>query len=410
MRSALIGLVIRKSKLLIVAISTISLVIAFILTLQYYHTEIFNKTPNEKFNGSFFYNPYQYYSHHTLRANFHAHSIAWLSLTNGYQKPNEIYNHYKDKGYDIASLSNYQNITIDTSNSLYLPAYEHGYNLKKRHHIIIGAESVSFFDFAIFQTHHNKQQVIKKLQERNGLIAIAHPRFNNAYNKEDMKFLRGYDFIEVFTYYRSSPELWDAALSNGYPAWLMANDDCHDINKNRQCIVNWTRISPKAKSRKEVMEALKTGCFYGVRNEKHEEINSLDSCIVVGNQIIVYFKSNANRLSFVADNGEVKYEVLNQKMASYTIKNTDSYVRVEAQTGDELIYLNPIIKYDGISLPSKSEFPTVNIVLTVLFRLIVLLTNALIVVLILLINGRFNTSVHLIRSVVSRSKNSSPVK
>jgi len=375
-----------------------------LVNFQYLRTEIFYKDSNNKFEGDSFYNPYKNFTKNTYRANFHAHSIAWKKVTNGHQTSTEVYNNYKSNGYDVASLSNYHHISIDSTESEYIPAYEHGYNIKKCHYLIIGADKVSYFDFSLFQSFHHKQQVIKKLSERDGLITVAHPKFNNAFSKEDMKFLKGYDFIEVFTLYRSSPEIWDAALSNGYPAWLMANDDYHDINKPGQFMVSWTRISSKEKNKEQLLEALKSGCFYGVRNEQHAEINELDSCIVNGNKISISFKLKADSIKFIGDNGIVRKAYSNQDTASYNILRDDSYIRVEAKTGEEIINLNPVIRYDGISLPDKNSLPEVNHLLTFLTRILFFISGIILLALILLINGKFQSSLRFIGSLFKKSR------
>ena len=73
--------------------------------------------------------------------------------------------------------------------------------------------------------------------------------------------------------------------------------------------------------------------------------------------------------------------------ASYLIAKSDSYVRVEAKSGDELIYLNPVIRYNGYQLSYNTGFPLVNTTLTLVFRFLVLLLSLSILLLILLLNG-----------------------
>jgi hypothetical protein len=233
--------------------------------------------------------------------------------------------------------------------------------------------------------------VLKKLKGENNLIALAHPKYWDGYSVEDMKYLKGYDLLEVFNNYRTSTDIWDAALSSGYPAWIVSNDDCHDISKPELTFNNWTRISCKEKTLEGVIKSLKNGCHYGVKNLTHQEINSLNSCLVVGGEINVLFKTKAESISFISDNGVVKKVVSKDSVASYRISANDSYVRIEAKTGDETICLNPIIRYDGYQLSQNSGFPKVNILLTVFFRFILLFINSFILVLILFLarGGKF---------------------
>ncbi len=354
-----------------IIILTILLSISFLISLQYYNTEIFNKELNTPFSGNYLYNPYKDFSGATLKANFHAHSVAWLKLTNGAQEPSEIYKHYKDNGYDLISLSNYHKITRDHSASIYIPVYEHGYNIKKSHQLVLNAEKVNFFDFSAFQNYHNKQLMLKKLMRDSSMIVLAHPNLMEGYTQEEMRYLRGYQFIEVFNNYRTSLNIWDAALSSGYPAWLIANDDTHDISNPDLSLNNWNRIGDASKTKNGVLAALKKGCHYSVRNKSHKEVNYLDSCIVDGNNIKVYFKQKTDSVQFISDNGEIRQKSDNLSSDSYTISLSDSYVRIEAYTGEEIIALNPIIRYNGISLSKNNLLPTVNLTKTILYRTLV---------------------------------------
>ncbi len=358
----------------------IILAIIFIISVQYFKIEIFHKEKNTAFSGKEFYNPYEDYDPATLKANFHVHSKAE-------QVPKKIYDHYRNKGYDIISISDYQRITSDSSVSEYIPVYEHGYNLKKSHQLVINSDKVTYFDFSLGGNYHTEQQVLNKLKQKGGLLVLAHPSLNKGYRENDFQYLKGYDFIEVFNNYAVSVNIWDAALTNGYPAWILSNDDCHDITKSNLSFNNWTRIGTREKSKEEILGALKKGCHYGVRNLNHDEKNFLDSCILKEDEISVFFRHKADRISFVADNGIVKKEVMNVASASYKIGENDKYIRIESEKDEELIYLNPLIRYDGFQLNHNSGFGLVNSAMTILARLGVLIINLSVLVIILIVNG-----------------------
>ena len=377
----------------------ISLVLLLLLSLQYLKTDIFFKEKNTPFSGEFFYNPYKDYSINTLKANFHSHSKAWLHLTSGSQKPEEVYKFYKNHGYDIVSLSNYQKITVDSLVHDYIPVYEHGHNIGKSHQLIFNSWKTIFFDFPVVLGYNNRQQVINKLREGGGLIALAHPDLFLGYGKRVMKYLKGYDFIEVFNTFKVSDVIWDAALTGGYPAWILAGDDCHDINNPELRFNCWNRISTKGRSRDDVITALKDGCSYGVMNMNHKELNYLDSCIVRHGTINVYFRNKADRISFIADNGSVKKEVINSATASYKITKEDSYVRVSARNETEMIFLNPVVRYNGIGLNHNNGSVRLNYLLTILVRIIVVIECLAIILFLLLKNGVPNRLFHNFRSV-----------
>jgi hypothetical protein len=374
------------SKKLLTWITNFILGLIILISLQYLKIEIYFREKNIPFSGEYFYNPYKDYNSNTFKANFHLHSKTGI-LNHKAENSAKVLSHYKNNGYDIVSLSNYQNITIDKDNDEYIPVYEHGYNLIKSHQLAINSNRVAFFDFSIFCNYHTKQQVINGLKQKGGLIALAHPELRNGYTEDEMKYLRGYDFIEVCNNYAVSDKIWDSALSNGYPAWILADDDCHDILRPSQSFNNWTRISSKGRSKNEILEALKKGCHYGVRNLSHKELNSLDSCCMKGDELTVYFRSNADRIMFITDKGLTRKEVKNVRSATYRIARDDHYIRIEAATGKEIIYLNPVIRFNGYQLTNNMGFPLVNSSATILFRFLMLLLTGSLVLLLLNLNG-----------------------
>ncbi len=148
------------------------------------------------FSGSFFYNPYANASPNWQRANFHAHGRAWRGITNGAQSDEEVARRYRQLGYDVPGVSNYQYIAarhgIDT-----IPVYEHGYNVSKQHQLAIGAHRVVWLDFLLWQSLSHSQHIIDRLKQTSELVALAHPATRDAYTADEMGLLAGYDLIEV---------------------------------------------------------------------------------------------------------------------------------------------------------------------------------------------------------------------
>ena len=121
----------------------------FIGSLFYINTTIYNFPEPQPFSGDSIFNPYQNLPDSTFRANFHAHSIAWKGVTNGHNTEKDIFDSYTKEGYDIAGISNYHSISsyAEKHTDLYVPMYEHGYNIFKAHFLSINSNEVSYFDF-----------------------------------------------------------------------------------------------------------------------------------------------------------------------------------------------------------------------------------------------------------------------
>ena len=93
----------------------------------------------EPFAGVQWYNPY-----HDIdtgnwhRANFHFHTQRWAGITAGKGTEEECYEQYKRLGYAVSALSHYQHITeFQKDSPYYIPVYEHGFGIRKKHDLAI---------------------------------------------------------------------------------------------------------------------------------------------------------------------------------------------------------------------------------------------------------------------------------
>lgn len=344
------------------------LAIILIAALFYLPTEIFNFEESEPFSGNTLYNPYKDYNpEKSIKANFHAHSENWGGVTNGDNSPEEVLAKYHDAGYDLATLTNYMKI-FDHNSPLFIPAYEHGINIQKSHFIVLFAEDVLPFDFPIFHTKHHQQTMINKLKARGAVVSVAHPKFCMSYRPETFKYIGGYDFIEVLNHYSLSDIHWDTCLSAGRLAFLLAGDDTHDINGKNNTLVCRNEIcsEPRLDS---IMLNLKRGNNLGYKTSGPETFNRLISCSTEDMKISIKTEVPADSIHLIGQNGTVKSAFYATDQAEYNFKSEDTYIRAEIFTADERIFLNPVIRYDGKTLPMASQIhPEIDYVSTWLVR------------------------------------------
>src|SRR5688500_9235929 len=133
-----------------------------ILLFQYFLSKHYTYKSQKPFSGDSLYNPYKNLGMSWQKANFHAHSRAWMGLTNGHFTPDSVYGKYVELGYSVPIVSNYH-LLSDLPNknaSNYIPVYEHGYNRRKTHQLAIGATKVTFYDLPLYQSLDNKQFVL----------------------------------------------------------------------------------------------------------------------------------------------------------------------------------------------------------------------------------------------------------
>lgn len=351
-----------------------SLLFIFLLGLAttvflYARTTIYEFPKTKPFTGAFFYNPYQNIGTKTLKANFHAHGIAWGSLTYGHNTDPEIFEAYQKKGYDISGISNYHSISDfgKGKTNLYLPIYEHGFNLFKSHCLALNSKKVTFLDFPLGQSTSHQQGIIEALKANQDAVAIAHPNLAGR-SLADMKSLTHYDFMEVLNHYRISDVEYDAALCSGKLSWLISNDDTHDI-RDETAFKIWNIIYCETRNVDSILSNMKKGMLYGVKTMEGKCTNYLESCQVRNDSLFVRFQKPVEHIDLHGGEAELLDYHHWKSAFVYKIKPTDDFIRIVAKNPKSHLYLNPIIRWDGKNLPLVSKIvPEVNWTKTWLIR------------------------------------------
>ena len=261
-----------KFRFLFSILKSLGIIILFLISFLFFPyliSPVYNFSEPQPFSGQKYYNPYQQMDGSWKVCNFHAHSKSWGGLTAGKgTNIDSIFETCQKMGYSHIGISNYQKINqIERENIASIPTYEHGMNIKKRHHLCLGADKVSWLDFVFYQTLSHKQFVLNYLKPTTDFLVINHPKFSNGFEASDFRYLSNYDAIEVLNHVRRiSITHWDSALSTGYYAVLLANDDMHDVDNMDEVSANFTVINTNSLSRYDIIQALKAGRHYGVKS------------------------------------------------------------------------------------------------------------------------------------------------
>ncbi len=309
----------------------------YIIINQYFFCPRFSFKASRPFSGKEFYNPYAFISENDwIKCNFHAHTNAWKGFTNGKGTAADIYHSYDSMKYAVHCISDYEKIDTSFSHKPgFIPAYEHGYNLNKTHQLVLGSHKVCWKDYFFPQTLNNKQHCIEVLNPF--AISLAH---------------------------------WDSALSCGKPAFIVGNDDVHNVfSKNclaRMC--TWVNVSEIEEAC--VLSALKTGKCYGmIIGKLAEEPPVLKLFKVSNDTIAIEMNKPAKKISFTGQNGKVMASYVSTSSAQYIIKPADHYVRATIAYEDGTnIFLNPVFRYDGAKITQQTVF--INVRKTFAFRLL----------------------------------------
>lgn len=359
---------------------------------------VYNFPIPQTFKGEKLYNPYLMMNPNIWKkGNFQVQLRAWGGLTDGRTNTfDKVWNTYNDLGYDIIGISDYQKINYSAEDSTgFIPIYEHGYNIAKTHQVSIGAKKVLWLDFPLLQTLNQKQFLINLQRNNTEILALVHPAFSfEGYNHKDLSMLTNYDLIEALNMQILSLSNWDAALSSGHAAFILADDDVHNIEDPLWYGRIATIINSKTVNRKDILNALKTGNSYGItlltpdndsqkaKVERVKNIPFLRKVILNSNQIFVKADSGVKEIKFIGQNGITLKTIVNCDSAFYTIKPTDTYVRIEIDYGrGQKMFLNPIFRYSGND-PFKQKIATINWLKTISFNTLFLILFILILLII----------------------------
>jgi hypothetical protein len=333
-------------------------VIIWILIMQYFFCPKFSFDVPQPFSGTAFYNPYDSINEFDWRkCNFHAHSHAWHAFANGNGTAADIYRAYDSMKYAVHCVSDYQKINTDFSNtSGFIPAYEHGYNITKTHQLVLGASKVLWLDYLFPQSLDNKQNILDRLSaDPNNVVIINHPGDYYGYSATDFKYLTDYNCIEVLSRFAISLSRWDSALSNGHPAFVMGNDDVHDIFLKETLGKMCTWVNVPIVNKTSVLNALKTGRSYGmiIGNSK-KSLPELKCFDITHDTISITMTQQAAQIIFTGQNGKVLASYRNAASSKYVIKPEDHYIRttIEYENGPK-IFLNPVFRHDKIGIVKR---------------------------------------------------------
>ncbi len=351
----------------IAVLASVSVVIVwFYLSCPVYHF-----SEPQPFKGDSLYNPYDNIEGaQWFAGNFQVQSKVWMGLTNGRKNmPEAIWKAYRKMGYDIIAISDYQSINRVFKDSVgYVPVYEHGYGIFKTHQVCLGSRRVLWRDYPLGASLSQKQHILDLLGKDNDLVALAHPDLRNGYRVEELKYLSGYHLMEVLNGARISLSHWDSALSAGHPAFILADDDAHDIYKHGETGNYVTMVAGRSLSAQEIINSLKRGSAYGVRVllQKREsdfihKLPMLVFCAMHNDSLRVVFSDTALEIRFVGQKGRILGINRHSSSGIMPFRDEDTYIRVEAEFKDRaILYINPVFRYSGdvINLSTRAEVNT----------------------------------------------------
>jgi hypothetical protein len=335
--------------------------ITWLLVDQYLHCPHYSFTDPRSFHGEKIVNPYADANFNDVStANFHAHTKSWGGLTNGKGSSSDVWQRYDSLGHTFHALSQYHKIdTFNKEKQNYVPVYEHGYNLKKTHQLVIGAKRVVWKDYIFPQTLHNKQFILHEMaKDTNNLVVLNHPAVRSGYDVNDLKLLHYYDHIELLNPSAQSFAHWDTALTAGKKIFVVGNDDNHNIFNDNAIGRFTTLIFGAASDSKKMIDRMKKGQSVAVwlpqiHNEtlesKRSKLLNLRSLIsgisLIDSMLAINLSKSVAEIRVIGHHGKHKLKQRNISSLTFPFSQNDAYLRVELYLEDGTkLYLNPIFR------------------------------------------------------------------
>jgi len=281
---------------------------------------------------------------HWFRANFHTHSSAW----EGKQPPCDVVAAYHKLGYEVAEVSDH-GVISDTSscNPEYIPTYEHGANARSVHFTVIDAKAVQPDRYPLWVGLAQKQDTIDRLKSDGSYVVVNHPCHNHGFFPGEFQWLEGYDAVDVQGHFCKDSSFWDSALTAGVAAWCFSGDDVHDVTTPATG-ARYVYVHAASTSRADVLAALRAGTFVcGFRlDEATEPFVPFPTALTVSaGTISLTIARPAKTIRWIAEGGAILREDRDTDHATFPM-GAHSYIRVEAQTGSQRAYFQPVRRCD----------------------------------------------------------------
>lgn len=368
---------------LVLVVKVLGLVVVFACILMsafYLFTPIYDFNEGKPFVGSKVYNPYQNLdSVYWRKANFHCHT----NLSDGKNPKSEVQNAYKRFGYDIYAISDH-NFVLDQGLPLdyEIPVYEHGINIAKFHSLVIGAHNGSIFDFVPYYSESHRYKMLKWLSSKGEIVVFNHPGSTRWMECSDLKYLSFYKMMEVEPGFNSGKlSYYDTALSAGHYSYVLASDDCHDVNNPKKFARAATFVNTPSLKAKDVLAALDSGRTYAVtipnildptkKIERHFRLPQL-RLLKVEKDSVRFVVSEPAVLYAFGQNGMLLGSVKGKTEMTVPFGKSESYVRFAASFPDSVqLYTSPVARYSGNAFPVFVDNASVNYPLTVLYLMLI---------------------------------------
>lgn len=219
-----------------------------------------------------------------LRCALHAHTTN----SDGQLAPDKLVRHYDWAGYDVLAITDHWVRTDERSTKklLVIPSTELnaqcGGPEHDAHVLALGVGADPVIPESAFAP---LQEVVDWILANGGVPYLAHTYWSGL-RTEQWETCRGLVGIEAWNagceleIGRGDSSLhWDEALERGRPLFALATDDSH--NPGYDSGFAWTMVRAAERTQEAVLDALRSGAFYGSTGPELETLDVTDEAITV---------------------------------------------------------------------------------------------------------------------------------
>ena len=334
-------------------------VLAF-LTIFYLSTPFFSFKNPQPFSGAYMHSPYPaVFPQRTVSLSFDLNALHLADLLiNGKLKTNFKFYDTLTNTTDKIDISNFQFMHrfIDTNNDKLL-IYRHGYGLTNDQQLCFGAKKVVWTDYPFFQDLRHKQDIIWKLNQTSDLVALTDP--GRSYTSDELRFLSGYQLIELTNTDTAALKVWDIALSHGHRVNLLLSNLSRSQSLNLeeqkihtiQFLINELNI-------KQLLDCLENGNYYCL-SRPESVVNTpapqLQQLVIQNDTFNLGINIPASEIRLIGQDGRLLSRLADTNQLNFLLRSTDTYLRAEMQFADgSQLFINPVFRHENIEFQRQS--------------------------------------------------------
>ena len=308
------------------------------------------------------YNPYAEDHTYALKGAIHMHTKSHTNdnfLDDGVTPittPTKMATWYKDNGYDFITFTDHDKFTTDkpVAGLIYIPGEE--VTTADGDACVLGITEV-------LRPGLSRQLTINDAyQHGKALTAFNHPLDSAVADagkiKEHLDAIKNLWSIEIFNGGRTSDNptaYWDYILTKGKFIWGHAGEDAHSTDEiedgepKDECGRGWDIVYVQEKTVANILKNLAAGNFYGTTGPDMDISvtgNTISVSTTTGTSIL-WYQNNGNLIKSTAATSD-----------SYTLVNTEGYVRVVVRNSSGKAWSQPIFTKKMTEIPAPNALFT----------------------------------------------------